>query len=322
MEYNKSISEMCPGDRVEGFYVLSRASERTTQAGKPYLSVTIGDASGTLDGNMWEYGGGFGPDKEGSVVKIRGEVQTYKGALQINIERIREPVQSDSYDLSVLVPTAPIDPEDTWNDILYLIGTIEDGDYRAVCNEMMRRHADAFKVIPAAKSVHHGFLNGLMMHTYNMLLLADFLAGRYSEIVDRSLLIAGTLLHDVAKYREFDLSPLGLVKDYSTEGKLIGHLVAGAQEVRDAAAMLGVPEEKSVLLQHMLLSHHGQPEFGACVLPQTAEAELLSYIDLVDSRMEIYAETFAKTKAGEFSERVYALDGKRLYNHFSPEGIF
>lgn len=315
MEYNKAISNMQPGEKLDGFYILRRAAERTTNAGKPYLSATLSDATGTIEANMWEYGGGYGPEKEGSIVKIRGEVCTYKGALQINIEKIRDPVPADSYNLADLVPVAPIDPEETWNDILFIINTISDADYRAICIELMRRHEQDFKTIPAAKSVHHGFVNGLLMHTHNMLQTADFLSEKYFGVVDRSLLLAGTLLHDVAKSREFQLAGTGLVKDYSTEGKLIGHLVIGAREVCDVAQLLNVPEEKSMLLQHMLLSHHGQPEFGACVLPQTAEAELLSYIDLIDSRMEIYAETFAHTNEGEFSERVFALDGKRLYNH-------
>ena len=129
------------------------------------------------------------------------------------------------------------------------------------------------------------------MHTYNMLRAADFLAGLYPEVIDRSLLLTGTLLHDFAKEREFVFSDLGIVTEYSTAGQLLGHLVMGAQEVADVARELAIAEEKSLLLQHLLLSHHGEPDFGAAVRPMCAEAELLSYIDLIDSRMEIYAET-------------------------------
>ena len=160
-----------------------------------------------------------------------------------------------------------------------------------------------------------GFLSGLLMHTLNMLRLADFLAMQYADTVDRSLLLAGTLLHDFGKEQEFTFSDLGLVTDYSTKGQLLGHLVMGAQEVGEAAAQLGIPEEKSVLLQHLLLSHHGEPQFGAAVLPQCAEAELLSLIDQIDSRMEIYREVLAPLKAGEFSQRVFALDNRRVYKH-------
>ena len=172
-----------------------------------------------------------------------------------------------------------------------------------------------FSFHSAAKSVHHGFLSGLLMHTLNMLRLADFLAAQYADTVNRSLLLTGTLLHDFAKEQEFTFSELGLVTDYSTKGQLLGHLVMGAQEVAAIAAELDLPEEKATLLEHLILSHHGQPEFGAAVLPQCAEAELLSLVDQIDSRMEIYREVLAPLKAGEFSQRVFALDNRRVYKH-------
>ena len=141
-----------------------------------------------------------------------------------------------------------------------------------------------------------------------------FLAGIYGEIIDRSLLLTGTLLHDFAKEKEFTFSGLGLVTDYSLPGQLIGHLVMGAQEVQQCAQELGISEEKSLLLQHMILSHHGEPEFGAAVRPMCAEAELLSEIDLIDSRMEIYAEALQDLPVGSFSNRIFALD-KKIYRH-------
>ncbi|MBO2528197.1 MAG: CMP-binding protein, partial [Clostridiales bacterium] len=139
-------------------------------------------------------------------------------------------------------------------------------------------------------------------------------AAIYADTVDRDLLLAGTLLHDFAKEEEFSFSELGLVTEYSRKGKLLGHLTMGAQEIAEIAKEKDIPEEKSVLLQHMLLSHHGEPEFGAAVRPQCAESELLSLIDMIDSRMEIYRETFASVPVGEFSPRVFALD-KTIYHH-------
>ena len=199
--------------------------------------------------------------------------------------------------------------------VVELLHSIEDSDYKAICLELLNRHEEEFEKIPAAKSVHHGFLSGLLMHTGNMMKLADFLANQYADTINRSLLLAGTFAHDLQKETEFTFSQLGLVTEYSTKGKLLGHLVMGAQEIAEIANELDVPEEKSVLLQHMVLSHHGQPEFGAAVVPQCAESELLSYIDMIDSRMEIYREEFADMKTGEFSDRIFALDGKRVYKH-------
>ena len=179
---------------------------------------------------------------------------------------------------------------------------------------MLRRHGERFREIPAAKSVHHSFINGLLMHTGNMLKIAECVASIYKETVDRDLLLAGTLLHDFGKEAEFEFSELGLVTDYSLKGKLLGHLTMGAEEIGEVGKELGLPQEKIVLLQHMILSHHGEPEFGAAVRPQCAESDLLSMIDLIDSRMEIYRETFQTVPAGSFSGKVFALD-RSIYHH-------
>ena len=316
MEYNKLIAGMHTGDDVEGFYILKDAFLKTTAAGKPFLSGVLADRSGTIDLKVWDYSGPIGANQAdtGRIVKIRGQVSEFKGAPQLTAGRIRMADDNDQYDVSALVPVAPIDPDERLQEIRRLIDSMEDADYQSVARTMLERHLEAFRSIPAAKSVHHSFLSGLLMHTSNMLRLADYLSGLYAGIIDRSLLLTGTLLHDFAKEREFTFSGLGMVTDYSLSGQLIGHLVMGAQEVQQCAESLGLPQEKSLLLQHMILSHHGEPDFGAAVRPMCAEAELLSLIDLVDSRMEIYAEALQELPEGTFSGRLFALD-KKIYRH-------
>ena len=314
MEYEKMIADLQPGDQIEGYYVLRGAQGKVTANGKPFLSASITDRSGAIDAKCWDYAGPIGAADEGKVLKIRGTVSEYRGALQLTIERLRLAEDADRYDRSRLVPVAPIDVEEAYAEVKELVDSIGDPDYRTVCQEMMKRKGTMLRTIPAAKSVHHGFIGGLLMHTLNMLRLADFLSDLYVDTVDRSLLMAGTLLHDFAKGEEFGFSALGLVTDYSVKGQLLGHLVMGAREIAELAVQLGIPEEKSVLLQHMLLSHHGQPEFGAAVLPQCAESELLYLIDSVDSRMEIYQEAMDETPLGTFSKKIFALD-KRIYHH-------
>ena len=313
MEYDLPIARMARGIDVEGFYLLRSAFSKVTASGKPFLTAVLADESGTVEAKVWDYTGPIGERDAGKVIKIRGSVSDYRGALQITVDKLRLATDDDHVDVSRLVSVAPIDREAGYDEVKALVSTIEDADYRAVCEEMLRRHEAAFRTIPAAKSVHHGFLSGLLMHTLNMLRLADFLAAQYADTVNRSLLLTGTLLHDFAKEQEFSFSELGLVTDYSTKGQLLGHLVMGAQEIAALSAELDLPEEKAMLLEHLILSHHGQPEFGAAVLPQCAEAELLSLIDQIDSRMEIYREVLAPLKAGEFSQRVFALDNRRIY---------
>ena len=315
MEYNKNVKDMVPGDKVEGFYILKEAYQKISSNGKPFLSAVIADKTGTMDVKVWDYAGPVGNQEDvGKIIKIRGDVSEFKGNPQLSLSNIRMALPEDNCDTVRLVAAAPIDKDETVRKVRALVDSMEDPDYRQVARTMLERHLETFASIPAAKSVHHSFLSGLLMHTANMMAMADFLSGQYASVIDRSLLLTGTLLHDFAKEIEFRFSDLGIVTDYSVKGQLLGHLVMGAQEVAQVCAELGTPEEKSLLLQHMILSHHGEPEYGAAVKPMFAEAELLSYIDMVDSRMEIYAELLPSVAEGSFSSRVFALD-KRIYHH-------
>lgn len=314
VEYNKSINAMTPGDEIEGYYILKSANPKVAANGKPFLTGALSDRTGTMELKVWDYAGPLTAADEGTVVKVRGTVGEYRGTAQFTAARIRQAAQEDPVDVSALVPTAPIDCGAAMEDLRRAAASITDPDYRAVAEAMLEAHGETLASIPAAKSVHHAFLGGLLMHTANMVKIADFLAGMYPETIDRSLLLTGTLLHDMAKAQEFVFSQLGLATDYSIKGQLLGHLVMGAQDAAETAARLGVPEEKSVLVQHLILSHHGEPEFGAAVCPLCAEAELLSLIDAVDSRMEIYRETYDTMEPDTFSPRIFALE-KKVFRH-------
>ena len=224
MEYNKKIADMRSGDIVEGFYILKGASPKPPAAGKPFLSASLADASGVIDAKVWDYTGPIGVADEGRIIKLRGTVSEYRGTPQIVIDRLRLRTESDPVELSALVPVAPIDADAYLQKVDDLLGSMEDADYQRLCRELLRRHLADFQQIPAAKSVHHGFLRGLLMHTVDMLTMADFLAGQYRAVIDRDLLLTGTLLHDFAKSKEFAFSELGLVTNYSTGGQLLGHL--------------------------------------------------------------------------------------------------
>lgn len=308
------LEELHTGDSFTGFYILKNVFLKVTNSGKPYLACSLADASMAVEAKVWDYAGPIGPADEGKVAKIQGQMQEFKGAPQIKVERIRLATEADPYDLADLVPVAPIDRQAAFLRLQALAQSMDDEHYKAVCCEFLKRHGAALEKMPAAKSVHHSFVGGLLMHTMYMLETAEFLANLYAGVIDRSLLLAGTMLHDIAKIEEFAVSELGMVTEYTVKGQLLGHLVMGAQEAAEICRQLQVPEEKSVLLQHMLLSHHGQPEFGAAVVPMCAEAELLNYIDNIDAKMEIYRENLEKTQPGTFSPRIFALE-KRIFNH-------
>lgn len=307
------IRDMNNGDRFEGYYILQNIAQRTTGAGKPFLTLNLADRSGNVTAQVWDYTGPIGPADVGKVAWIAGLASEYRGAPQVTVHRIRLAEENEGYKISDLVATAPIELDETWQWLLDKVSSIEDEDYRGVCEELLTVYGRQFRLIPAAKSMHHGFVGGLLMHTSYMVKAAEFYATLYPA-VDRSLLLAGTLLHDLCKCEEFVTSALGLVAEYSLKGQLLGHLVLGAEAVGRAADKRQIPAEKSVLLQHMILSHHGEPEFGAAVRPMCIESELLSYLDLIDSRMEIYIEAMEQTPTGAFSSKIFALD-KKIYHH-------
>ena len=246
MEYNKAVSDLAVGDQVEGFYVLGSIQAKTSSAGKSYLSCSVSDATGSIDAKLWNYTGQAAAEDGGKPFLLRGEVTEFNGNLQFIIQRLRLATEKDDYDPAALVPAAPIDPEQAFAEIQRLVETMEDGDYRRLVAALLERNRAEFLRIPAAKSVHHSFLYGLLMHTLNMLRTANFLAALYAEVIHRDLLLAGTILHDLGKLQEFTLSPLGLVTEYSVPGDLLGHLYMGAREVEAAGRELGIPEARQL----------------------------------------------------------------------------
>ncbi|MBQ8304241.1 MAG: HD domain-containing protein, partial [Clostridia bacterium] len=167
---------------------------------------------------------------------------------------------------------------------------------------------------PAAFKLHHAVRGGLLMHVLSIVRLAEAVCTVY-PFVDKDLLLSGAILHDIAKLKEFVVCETGVATGYSVKGNLIGHLAEGAIMVREAAKRLNISEETSNLVEHMLLSHHGEPEFGAAVRPLFLEAELLSELDLMDSRIYEIKEALLNTAEGEFSQKMWAMDNRKFLNH-------
>ena len=308
----KACRDMALNDAVEGFYLMKSPSAKTTQNGKSYLSFKLADASGEMEAIFWDYAGDLHVTSAGKPVKVRGNVTEYNGKKQFAITQIRAAREDDRIDYSFLIPSAPVDPQQTYAQMFSMIESIQDPDYKGLCVELLTRYRELLCSIPAAKSVHHAFRHGLLMHTTFMMGHADYLSRVYS-FVNRDLLIAGAFCHDIGKAMEYDFTPMGLVSDVSVKGQLLGHLYMGALEIAEIAKQIGMNEEKSMLLQHMLLSHHGKPEFGAAVMPKTAEALLLSMIDDMDAKMELFREAIDGKEPG-MTDNVWAL-GYKVYNH-------
>lgn len=310
-----SLKNVKVGDRIEGFYLLNNLNIRTVgHSATPMMLGAISDQTGSLGCKIWGYDGPLTSADTGNVVYVEGKIGEFNSTPQATLDEFRLAEPGEFEHVPGLVPSAPKDADDMGLVIKGAIASMQDQDYYNICVSILKKYEDEFTRIPAGRSVHHAFAHGLLMHTSNMVNAAIGLAGIYKDFINRDLLLAGTILHDIGKIKEFDLSQLGLVSQYSVQGQLMGHLVIGAQEVALAAKECNVPEDKSILLQHLLLSHHGEPEFGAAVRPICAEAFLLHSIDAMDAKMEIYREQLEKMKIGEVSN-VISASGSRVYKH-------
>ena len=308
------IIDMAIGEVIDGFYILSDAKVRKSRNDSPYLCAKLTDASGSIDARFWDYASYIMEDGTGEVVHIRGAVGSYNERKQLMLSEIRFITQEESCHLSLsdLVPHAPMPAGQLFGRLEAFVESIEDKECRSICNYFLGCYSPAILKTPAAKSIHHGFVHGWLMHTVSMLNAADSITSQYPNI-DRDLLMTGVFLHDIGKFREFELSQYGLVTDYSREGQLIGHPVLGVLLLLEAAEVQSVAGERITLLAHMILSHHGSVEHGAVVTPAFAEAELLAHLDMMDARIEQYAEVTANMDPNTFSPYVYGLD-KRIFH--------
>lgn len=305
---------------ISGTYIIQDVQRCMTRGGSNYLRATLKDSSGSIGMVFWEYDGDITPANNGYIVEVIGMVGTYRDALQVCAEAVELADLSDwsAEDLSVLVPTAPIDVNAYCTYVSDLVSSLSIPDLRNICNDLFSLYWDRFCEIPAGKSVHHAFLHGLLMHTVDMAMVAETVAANNSDTVNRDLLIAGVLLHDIGKVLEFNTSPVtNLVSGYSEQGNLMGHSILGAMEIAWASARVDADAELSLLLQHMVLSHHGDPDAGAAKVPMTIEAEILHDLDMLDSRKQICAESLMRSKPQEYSAYIPTLERRMFHHGFS-----
>ena len=317
------IRDLTEHESITGYYIINDIRSSLSRAGKPYLNATLTDASGSIRIVCWEPDDFVSPALNGSIVGLCGIVGTYRDELQLTVEHMEEADLSEleDEDWSAIIPSAPIDVNAYSQYVYDLVQSISHPQIRAICDDLLRRNWNLFSTIPAGKTVHHAFRCGLLMHTADMASLAETLAAGSPAAINRDLLLGGILLHDIGKLREFVLSPVtGLVTGYTDEGNLLGHSVLGAMAIAEAGARTGAGPQVVMNLQHMLLSHHGDPAAGAAKLPMTIEAELLHDLDRLDSRKQIFSDQLRGTSPCCFTPSVPALD-RRLYRHGITETV-
>lgn len=301
---------------VEGFCLIKSAETKTSSKGDTYLDMNLSDKQGEINAKLWSYNPAFhGEFACGQIVKVRGTVSVYNGTNQLRIEKIRTANESDNIKPEDLVKSAEYDSEEMFNKLFNTAAAFENANLSRIVTTILNERKLPLLYWPAAFKLHHAIRGGLLLHTLSIVKLCESVSAIY-PFINKELLIAGAILHDIAKIEEFEVEhTTGVASGYSVKGNLIGHLVEGAIYIRKTAEKLGISEEVSNLLEHMVISHHGEPDFGAAVRPMFIEAEILSELDMLDARMYEMKEAVGEVNVGEFTARLWSMDNRKLYNH-------
>lgn len=295
---------------ITGYFAAGSKQVRTKKDGARYLAVTLCDRSGSIESRVWD-ADGAGDFEPGDVVKIRGQVCRYNEKLQINIDKIRR-AAANEYELSDFVPQTERNIDEMWAELEGWVAGFADPHLKALLEAFLNdaEIAAALRAAPAAKGLHHAWIGGLLEHVLSLLSISDLAAKHYPD-VNRELLLTGVVLHDIGKLRELRW---GTSFDYTLEGQLLGHITIGLGMIQaKIAAIPDFPPAKRVLVEHLVLSHHGKYEFGSPKLPMTPEAILLHYLDDLDAKMQTVRAEFARSEASgrsgaEMTEWVRSLE--------------
>ena len=310
----KQINELRAGIRIDSFYVIKSVSSRVSSNNKKFLDLIVGDKSGEISAKLWD---ASSEDeeiyKENKLVKIRAAVVEWQNNLQLKIDKIRLAVKEDGIDIKNFVPSAPYEAEDMYIIMLDYIEKVKNKNIKDIVNYIIDEAGDKMMNFPAAKKNHHSVRSGLLYHITTMLKAAEALSKVYT-FINTDLLYAGVILHDMAKLEEMDASELGIVTEYTIEGQLLGHIVMGTEKIKEAADKVGADREISMILQHMILAHHYEPEYGSPKKPMLPEAEMLHYLDDMDATMFDMKKAVDSVKPGEVSDPVWSLEKRRIYN--------
>lgn len=310
-----NFTEIGNNGLVEGYAVIKQCDKKMAKNGNAYLDLVLSDKDGEIFAKLWDYNEySHGKYENDMFVKVRGTISQYNGHDQFRIEKIRPVIESDNVDVKDYVKSADYTGEEMYAFLINTVNSFKDEELKNIVVYLLENNKDKILYFPAAFRLHHAIRCGLLMHTSSIVKLCEAICKVY-PFVNRELLVSGAILHDIAKTVEFDVRETGIASGYTVEGNLIGHLVKGAMMIADAEKILGTDSEKSMLLQHMVLSHHGEPDFGAAVRPLFLEAELLSQLDLLDARVYEIMDAFSTVNKGEFTNRLWALEDRKFYKY-------
>ncbi|MFJ7745630.1 3'-5' exoribonuclease YhaM [Peribacillus sp. NPDC097295] len=298
------------GEVVDIYMYIKTSTKAVASNGKPFLTLILSDKTGEIEAKLWDVS--EADEKTYSAeatVKVQGEVQNYRGRSQLKIRHLRLTTEADGVSKGDLIQTAPLSQEEMMETITQFIFEMRNPNIQRVTRHLVKKYQEELLTFPAATKNHHEYMSGLAYHVVSMLGLAKAISGLYPSL-DKDLLYAGVILHDLGKVHELS-GPVSTV--YTVEGNLLGHITIMVNEVGKAAEELGIETEEIMILKHLVLSHHGKAEWGSPKPPMVREAEVLHYIDNMDAKINMMDRALEKVKPGEFTERVFALDNRTFY---------
>jgi 3'-5' exoribonuclease len=311
---------------IVSYFSVTAKQLRSRKDGGQYLALTLGDRTGQIECRMWDgFNEALGGFEQGDIVKVRGEVGRYNGRLQLTLDKLRA-AEGEEIELSDYLPQTVFDVEELWMELNRTVESMTNIHLQSLLRAFLgdEEIAKAFREAPAAKNLHHAWLGGLLEHVISLVGLCDLAARHYPEI-HRDLLVTGAILHDIGKLSELSW---GTSFAYTMQGELLGHITLGVSMIeRKLAALPDFPAPLRILVEHLVLSHHGKLEFGSPKLPMIPEAVLLNYLDDLDAKMQIMRSEFARHLAqgrpgAEMTEWVRAMDRPllRTASFLQPEG--
>lgn len=301
---------------ITEFFMAKTVAIKVGSNGKQYLDITLGDKTGEISGKKWDVSDAEYPMlkaiPEKSIVKVKGVVTEWQGQLQMRVQRIREVKPEDDQNICDFVKAAPEEPQEMYDYIYATAESMQDSDLKRLCVKVLTDNKEKIMYYPAAQKNHHAQLAGLLYHMKRMLMTGEGVCSVYKNL-NRDLVCAGVILHDMEKLNEIESGTDGIATGYSFEGQMLGHIIQGVKKLDSLAIELDIPREKAIMLEHMILSHHYEPEFGSPKKPLFPEAEVLHYLDILDARMFDMEAALEATEPGSFSDRVWTLDNRKLY---------
>ncbi|HEO3106942.1 TPA: 3'-5' exoribonuclease YhaM family protein [Streptococcus agalactiae] len=306
------INQMKKDELFEGFYFIKKAEVRKTRAGKDFIAFTFQDDTGEISGNMWD-AQTYNVEEfvAGKIVHMKGRREVYNGTPQVNQITLRNIKDGEPNDPRDFKEKPPINVDNVREYMEQMLFKIENATWQRVVRALYRKYNKEFFTYPAAKTNHHAFESGLAYHTATMVRLADSIGDIYPEL-NKSLMFAGIMLHDLAKVIELS-GPDNT--EYTIRGNLIGHISLIDEELTKILAELNIDDTKEevTVLRHVILSHHGQLEYGSPVRPRIMEAEIIHMIDNIDANMMMMTTALNRVNEGEMTNRIFAMDNRSFY---------